>query len=75
VTAGLLATRIAVKIADRGSSSDVVVTYTFTPTSEAGARLVAERHTEEAFRGQMEWWERSMNHYVATGSILRRAGS
>jgi hypothetical protein len=75
VTAGLVATRLAVRIEDRGASSDVVVTYRFTPTSEAGARFVAERHSEEAFRGQMDWWERSMNHYVATGSILRRSES
>lgn len=74
VTTGLVATRLVVRIEDRGTSSDVIVTYRFTPTSEAGARFVAERHSEEAFRGQMEWWERSMNHYIDTGAVLRQAG-
>ena len=74
VTAGLVATRLAVRVEDRGASSDVVVTYGFTPTSEAGVGFVGARHSEEAFRGQMEWWERSMNHYLATGSVLRHEG-
>ena len=72
VTAGLVATRLSVRVEDRGANSNVHVTYHFTPTSEAGARFVAERHSEEAFHRDMEWWERSMNHYLATGVLLRR---
>jgi hypothetical protein len=26
--------------------------------------------TEEAFRAMVEWWERSMNHFLRTGTKL-----
>jgi hypothetical protein len=74
VTAGLVATRLSVKVDDRGAASDVHIGYHFMPTSEAGARFVAERHSEEAFLRDMRWWERSMNYYLATGTLLRRGG-
>ena len=73
VTAGLLATRLCVRVeADGGGRSLVHVTYEFTPTSPQGARVVAEHHSEEAFRRSLEWWERSMNEFLTTGRILRR---
>ena len=74
VTAGLVGTRLSVRVEDHDASSDVHISYHFTPTSEAGARFVAERHSEEAFRTDMDWWERSMNYYLATGALLRRGG-
>lgn len=74
VTAGLVATRLLVEVEARGANaSSVRITYHFTPTSEEGARKAATSHSEEAFRASMEWWERSMNHYLATGRLLRRA--
>ena len=38
------------------------------------ARWAAERYAEDAFRADMAWWELSMNHYLATGKLLRRPG-
>ncbi len=76
VTAGLLATRLLVEVKANGASaSSVRVTYELTPTSEEGARKVAASHSGEAFRASMEWWERSMNHYLATGTLLRRSAA
>ncbi|GMU66347.1 MAG: hypothetical protein AMXMBFR36_26210 [Acidobacteriota bacterium] len=72
VTPGLVATRLVVRIeagADGGST--VRVTYTFTPLGAAGAELVREKHSEAAFRRSLEWWERSMNHWLRTGETLR----
>jgi hypothetical protein len=74
VTPGLVATRLRVEIeagADGGST--VRVTYTFVPVSAAGAELVREKHSEAAFRRSLEWWERSMNHWLRTGETLRAA--
>jgi hypothetical protein len=73
VTAGLAATRLCVQVEAAGEGrSSVQIAYDFTPTSAGGERTVAEHHSEEAFRKSMEWWERSMNHFLETGTILRR---
>lgn len=73
VTAGLVATRLLVVVRPAGERDSAVrITYELTPTSEEGARQVAASHSEEAFRASMEWWQRSMNHYLATGTLLRR---
>jgi len=72
VTAGRVATRLCVRVQAAGEGqSSVAITYEFTPTSPEGERIVTGRHSEEAFRKSMEWWERSMNHFLATGTILR----
>lgn len=72
VTPGLVATRLVVRIEERaGGGSTVRVTYTFTPLGAAGAELVREKHSEAAFRRSLEWWERSMNHWLRTGETLR----
>lgn len=72
VTAGMLATRLGVRVRAAGEAeSSVEVTYDFTATSPAGESLIAKRHSEDAFRKSMEWWERSMNHFLETGTILR----
>ncbi len=74
VTAGLVATRLVIRVRpDGGSRSSVAITYDFVPTSPAGERLVEERHAPERFRDAMRWWERSMNHFLATGERLRQA--
>lgn len=73
VTAGLIATQLQIHVEAAGEAvSSVCITYHFVPTSEAGARLVRERHAEAEFRKAMEWWERSMNHYLETGTRLGR---
>lgn len=72
VTPGLVATRLVVRIEDGdGGGSTVRVAYTFTPLGAAGAELVREKHSEAAFQRSLEWWERSMNHWLRTGETLR----
>lgn len=73
VTPGLVATRLSVQVQPEAESrSRVDVVYELTPTSPEGAAHVARNHSEEAFRASLAWWERSMNHFLATGRVLRR---
>ena len=47
------------------------VTYTFTALSEHGNAYV-ETFTEAHFRHHMmAWWQKAINHYLATGETLK----
>lgn len=72
VAPGLVATRLVVRVEPGANATSTVhVRYTFTPLGEAGAALVRDQHSEAAFRRSLEWWERSMNHWLRTGETLR----
>ena len=45
------------------------VSYTFTALAERGNAFVDD-YTEEVFNRKMRHWERAMNHYLETGSML-----
>ena len=49
------------------------VRYTFTALGPAGAAFV-EAYTESAYVEKMKGWERAINHYLATGEMLRTHG-
>ena len=51
-------------------SSFVDLTYTFTATSDAGNTFV-DIYTEETFLRNVRRWEDSVNHFLATGKILK----
>ncbi len=70
-TAGLVVTRLHIAVAaEANGSSSVRIRYAFTPVSAAGAELVRENHSEEAFRRSMVRWQDSMNHWLRTGEML-----
>jgi len=72
VTAGLVATRLRIELRPApGDTTTVVIRYLHTPISEAGARFIAEHYSEGASHAAMAWWERSMNHFLASGTVLR----
>lgn len=74
VTAGLVATRLCIRISGNADqTASVHITYCFTPTSEDGAAFVRSRHTERVFRESMAWWEKSMNHFIKTGTLLKES--
>ena len=54
---------------DGTTSADI--SYVVTALNEEGNRFV-ECYTEGGFREGMQWWERSMNHYLKSGEKLRR---
>jgi len=51
--------------------SHVDVGYTYTSIAAEGNRFL-ETWSDESFVAAMIWWERSMNHFLCTGSLLRR---
>ena len=64
--------RIAVRPGG-GDRSRVDIAYTYTAISPAGNTFIEEGFTEAAFLGAVTFWERSMNHWLATGERLAKA--
>lgn len=62
--------RIRVTSHEQGRSL-VEIAYTYTAIAPAGNAFI-ERFTEESFRHAMGFWEKSMNHWLATGERLAR---
>lgn len=73
VTAGLVATRLGLRLEPApGGATALHVVYAHTPLSAEGAAFVEAQYGEREFHGAMAWWEKSMNHFLATGRTLRR---
>ncbi len=49
--------------------SNLDIRYTYTSLGPLGDRRI-KALTEEAWRADMEFWERGMNHFLATGEML-----
>lgn len=74
VTGSLFATRLRLGVQGAGERrSTVSIEYIHTPLNEAGREFLDEHYHEAAFRDDMVWWERSMNHWLDHGEILRAA--
>jgi hypothetical protein len=73
VTPGLAASTVHVVVEPAGeATSAVMIRYTAVPTSPEGAAYVAERYGAAELLASVASWERSMNHYLRTGELLRR---
>jgi len=74
VTPGLAASMLRIEVtgSDDGTSA-VAIRYTVVPTSPEGDVYVAARYDRYDLSDTVMWWERSMNHYLRTGRLLRRA--
>lgn len=71
VTPGETAVDIEIQVAPLGTDESTVdIRYTYTSLGPLGDKRL-NALTEEAWRGDMEFWERGMNHYLATGEMLR----
>ncbi len=53
---------------DETTSADI--SYTITALNETGNEFV-DGYTEQSFVQGMQWWEKSMNHFLKTGEKLR----
>lgn len=62
--------RILLK-ADHGGATRACIRYTYTGITEEGNSFV-DSYTEEQFNSMMVWWERSINHFLATGKKLKQ---
>ncbi len=73
VTTGLAATRLELRLeADTDEATLVHIRYVHTPITEAGAGFIERHYSPQDFEQSMAWWERSMNHFLATGEMLRK---
>lgn len=72
VTPGLAASTLRIKVdGRRDGTSAVSIQYAVVPTSPDGEAYAATRYDQTELIDSVAWWERSMNHYLATGELLR----
>ena len=70
ITPGSRAVKLDIVVSKKGDcASNVDIRYQFTALNEAGNRFT-DGYSEEKFLKVMRFWERSMNHYLATGEML-----
>jgi hypothetical protein len=73
VTPDLAASTLHIQVNESvDGTSAVSIRYTVVPTSPEGAAYAAERYDRADLLASVVWWERSMNHYLRTGQLLRR---
>ena len=74
MTPGSRVTHIRINLEDEGAGQTTArISYTITALNEEGNAFV-DRFGEAEFKRRMEWWERSMNHFLETGNLLKAAG-
>lgn len=70
ITPDSRAVKLDIAVSEREESgSHVDIRYQFTALNEQGNRFT-DGYSEETFLKLMRFWERSMNHYLATGDTL-----
>lgn len=73
VTTGLVASRLRIQLERAsGDATSVHIGYIHTPISPAGSAFIESHYSQPEFERAMVWWEKSMNHFLATGQILRK---
>lgn len=70
ITPEVTACRLTIRVTPAAEGSEAVITYSHTSLGPAGDELVAG-FTEEFYSRFMSDWESRMNHYLATGTLLR----
>ena len=70
VIPGVVMGRITVSLtADGDAATTALITYSYTAISDHGDRAL-EEFTEAHFTSFMVTWEKELNHYLATGTML-----
>jgi hypothetical protein len=62
---------LTIRVDADGPGSRVRIRHTVVPLPGADEDALDARWSASAFDPMMAWWERSMNHYLATGQLLR----
>ncbi|HEY7543951.1 MAG TPA: hypothetical protein VID27_03670 [Blastocatellia bacterium] len=71
ITPGFLVGQVQIRLeANSNLATTSHITYTFTALGEKGNSFI-DGFTEEEFNRRMQWWEKSMNHFLKTGELLR----
>ena len=72
MTPGVTADQLTVQLEDAGDGRSLAhITYTFTSLSAHGDMFLEHHQTEQAFMKMVTWWEKSLNHFLETGEMLR----
>lgn len=65
--------RINIKLEDNDDSTTAArIAYRYTALSEAQNDFI-EKELNASFQADMQWWERTLNHYLTTGKMLKRS--
>ncbi|RMG30314.1 MAG: hypothetical protein D6730_02690 [Bacteroidetes bacterium] len=68
---GALITKLEIQLTPLDEKKTrAVLTYTKTSLSELGDKAL-QAFTQESYEEMMDAWEKAMNHYLATGQMLR----
>jgi hypothetical protein len=70
IVPGLTACRLNIQLAEEGTGCIADITYTHTSLGPAGDEFVA-KFTAEYYQKVMQAWEKALNHFLTTGSLLR----
>ena len=70
ITPGVTACKLVIRLATTATGTDAVVTYSYTSLGPAGDTFI-DGFTDEYYDQFMRDWERRLNHYLATGQMLR----
>lgn len=72
VTQGLFTVRISIQLheAKQGCTADLA--YRYTALSELGKTMI-QSMVAKHFHEDMKYWEKALNHYLATGNMLSKA--
>ena len=72
VVPGLAAGTLRIEVEPSiGGTSAVSIRYSVVSTSADGEAYVAQRYDRNDLLASVVWWERSMNHFLQTGELLR----
>lgn len=69
-TSKVRVTTLNIKIYPQNDFSKVEITYISTALSEEGNHFLKKFFSKELFDSRMNWWEKSMNHYILNGEML-----
>jgi hypothetical protein len=53
------------------NQTEAQINYQYTALNEV-QNLFVENELEDSFRESMAWWEKAINHYLKTGSMLKK---
>lgn len=73
VTPGENLVKITIQLIARADGfSDVHISYQYTGLNPHQNTFI-ETELEASFQASMEWWEKAINHYLKTGTMLRKS--
>jgi len=71
VTQGLFTVRISIHLNESSNGCTADISYRYTALSQLG-RTMVESMVARHFHDDMKYWEKAINHYLATGEKLKK---